>query len=302
MPPASCLEVSMIFKGSMTALVTPFKNGRIDEDAFRKIIDWQIASGTDVLVPCGTTGEAATLEIEEHDRVVRIAVEQAAGRVPVLAGAGSNSTAHAIRLARQVKAAGADGMLQVTPYYNKPTQEGLYQHFRAIAGVVDFPMVLYNVPGRTSVNMLAETTIRLSAIDTIVGIKEASGKIEQVKAIIEGVPRTFAAISGEDALNLEIYEAGGMGCISVTGNVVPERVAKIWDLFAAKKIEEARKAQSELAGLNRAMFLETNPIPAKTSLAIMGKCRDEFRLPLTPMSEGPKNELIMILKQTGVIS
>lgn len=287
----------MIFKGSMVALVTPFRDGRIDEDSFRKLIDWQIANGTDVIVPCGTTGESATLEIEEHERVIRIAVVEAGGRVPILAGAGSNCTSHAIKLARQAKSAGADGILMVTPYYNKPTQNGLFEHFKAIASVVNLPMVLYNVPGRTSVNMLPQTALRLSAIDTIVGIKEASGQIAQVKEIVENAPNDFAVISGEDAMNLDIYMAGGAGCISVTGNVAPDRVARVWDLFSSGKIEEAKRAQGELADLNRAMFLETNPIPAKTSLAIMGRCREEFRLPLTPMGGSAREELVGILKR-----
>lgn len=292
----------MIFQGSMTALITPFRDGRVDEDAYRRLIDWQIANGTDALVPCGTTGEAATLEIDEQDRVIRIAVEQASGRTPVIAGSGSNCTAHAIKLAKIAKAAHADGMLQVTPYYNKPTQTGLYEHFKAIASVVELPMVLYNVPGRTSVNMLPETVVKLSGIDTIVGIKEASGKIEQARIIIAGVPKEFAVVSGDDALNFEIYSAGGKGCISVTSNVVPDRVSRVWDLFSTGEINEAKKAHDAIADLNRAMFLETNPIPVKTSVAIMGRCREEFRLPMTPMGEAGRAQLQDILKKNGVIA
>ena len=291
----------MIFKGSMTAIVTPFRDGRIDEGTLQSLVDRQISSGADAIVPCGTTGEAATLDSEEYGVVVRLTVDAAAGRVPVLAGAGSNSTSNAIRLAKSARKAGADGQLQVTPYYNKPTQEGLFQHFRAIAEVVDLPMVLYNVPGRTAVNMLPETVLRLAGIETIVGIKEASGRIEQTKEIVAGAPAGFAVFSGDDAMNLEIYEAGGMGCISVSGNVVPERVAAVWDAFSAGRIDEARRLQNSLSELNRAMFLETNPIPAKTALALMGLCREEFRLPLTPMSEGPKDELVLVLKGEGII-
>lgn len=294
-------EVIMLFQGSMTAIITPFRDGKVDEKALRALIDWQISSGTDAVVPCGTTGESATITHDEHDRTIRIAVEQAAGRVPVLAGAGSNSTAAAIKLARQAKAAGADGVLQVTPYYNKPSQEGLYQHFRAIAEVVDLPMVLYNVPGRTSVNMLPETTLRLSAIDTVIGIKEASAKLDQIKRIIEDAPKDFAVYSGDDAMNLDIYQAGGKGCISVAANVVPDRVAAVWDAFAEGRAEDARRLHDKLADLNRAMFLETNPIPAKTALAMMGRCREEFRLPLTPMSEGAREELIAVLRQEGLL-
>ena len=248
----------MMFKGSMTAIVTPFKDGRVDEKALRRLVDWQIASGTDAIVVCGTTGEAATLTYDEHFAVIDAAVEEAAGRVPVLAGAGSNATANAIKLARQAKEAGADAQLQVTPYYNKPTQEGLYQHFRAIAEVVDLPMILYNVPGRTSVNLLPETTARLSNIDSIVGIKEASGDLGQVREAIAKTPD-----GGDD--------------------------------------DEAGRLHKELAKLNKAMFIETNPIPAKTSLAVMGRIQEEFRLPLTPMSEGNRRELKDVLKEYGLI-
>jgi 4-hydroxy-tetrahydrodipicolinate synthase len=292
----------MIFHGAMTAIVTPFRDGRVDESALRALIDWQIAQGVDVLVPCGTTGESATLSYEECDRVVRIAVEQAGGRVPVLAGAGSNATANAIRLAKQAKAAGADGMLQVTPYYNKPTPEGLFQHFRAVAEVCDLPMVLYNVPGRTAVNMLPETVLRLASIESIVGIKEASGNLDQIRALIAEAPRDFSVFSGDDAQNLDIYRAGGRGTISVAANVAPGRVAAVWDAFAAGRAEDAARLHEELTPLNRAMFLETNPIPAKTALALMGRCREEFRLPLTPMSEEHREELKRTLREYNILS
>jgi 4-hydroxy-tetrahydrodipicolinate synthase len=287
----------MIFKGVMTAIVTPFRDGVVDEVSLRALIDWQIKSGVDGLVPCGTTGEAATITYEEHERIIRITVEQVAGRVPVLAGAGSNSTVNAIRLAKQAKIAGADGQLQVTPYYNKPTQEGLYQHFKAIAAVVDLPMVLYNVPGRTSVNMLPETVLRLTEIDSIVGLKEASGNMEQVKKILADVPSKFGIYSGEDALNLEIYKAGGKGAVSVTSNVDPSAVSQVWDRFSNGNVDEAARLQSELAALNKIMFIETNPIPAKTVLSLMGRCKEEFRLPMTPMSGPHKEELLSVLRQ-----
>ena len=287
----------MKFHGVMTAIITPFRDGLIDETALRALIDWQIRSGVDALVPCGTTGEAATLAYEEQERVVRITIEQAAGRVPVFAGAGSNSTANAIKLAKQAKTAGADGHLQVTPYYNKPTQEGLYQHFKAISAMVDLPMILYNVPGRTAVNMLPETVVRLSSIDVIFGIKEASGNMEQIKKIIADTPSEFCLYSGDDALNLEIYRVGGKGCVSVTSNVAPSKVADVWDRFAAGNVDEAKRLHEELTALNKAMFLETNPIPAKTALAMMDRCQEEFRLPMTPMSEGHKEELLTVLKQ-----
>ncbi len=287
----------MSFQGVMTAIVTPFRDGAVDENALRALIEWQIKSGVDAVVPCGTTGESATVTYEEHEKVIRVAVEQSAGRVPVIAGAGSNSTANAVKLAKQAKKAGADGHLQVTPYYNKPTQEGLYQHFKAIAAVVDLPMVLYNVPGRTSVNMLPETVARLSSIDNIVAIKEASGDMEQIKRIVAETGPVFSVYSGDDALNLEIYKAGGKGAVSVTSNVAPSHVADVWDRFSAGDVDAAQKIQSGLASLNKAMFIETNPIPAKTALSLMGKCREEFRLPMTPMSEDHKEELRKVLSQ-----
>lgn len=287
----------MKFHGVMTAIVTPFRDGRLDEKSLRSLIDWQIKSGVDAIVPCGTTGEAAALSFEERERIIRIAVEQAGGRAMVFAGAGSNSTDTAIKLARQAKAAGADGHLQVTPYYNKPMQEGLYQHFEAIAAVVDLPMILYNVPGRTAVNMLPETVARLSSIETIFGIKEASGNIEQIKKIIAKTPPDFCVYSGDDAMNFEVYRAGGRGAVSVTANVAPSSVVQVWDSFKAGEASKAEGLQSKLEALNKAMFLETNPIPVKTSLAIMGRCVEEFRLPMTPMSPDRKQELRSVLKQ-----
>jgi 4-hydroxy-tetrahydrodipicolinate synthase len=285
----------------MTAIVTPFKDGHIDEDALRGLADWQIDSGIQALVPCGTTGEAATLSPSERDKVIRIVVEQTAGRVPVIAGAGSNNTAEAIALARAASAAGAEGHLQVTPYYNKPTQEGLYQHFKAIAKSVELPMVLYNVPGRTAVNMAPETTLRLSSIGNIVGIKEASGDLNQIRTITARAPNRFAVLSGEDAQNWEIYKAGGRGCISVTANIVPDQVTKAWRQFKAGNAEESRRTHGELHGLNTAMFYETNPIPVKTALAMMGRIQEEFRLPLTKISEENRIKLKETLERYGLL-
>ncbi len=291
----------MHFQGSMTAIVTPFRDGRVDERALAELIDWQIAQGIDVIVPCGTTGEGVTLADAEHARVIRVAVETAAGRAPVLAGAGSNNTARAVSLAKNAKEAGADGTLQVTPFYNKPTPEGLYEHFRAIAEAVDLPLVLYNVPGRTAVNMSAETTLRCAELENVCGIKEASGDITQIKAIAAGRPDDFAILSGEDAMNLDIYRAGGNGCISVAGNVAPDRVSAIWDRFATGEEDAAEDGQRVLAALNEAMFLVTNPIPVKTALAMMGRCREEFRLPLTPMGEEVRDELARRLRTDGLL-
>ncbi len=272
-----------MFQGSMVALVTPFKNNQVDEKALRELVDWHIAEGTDVIVPCGTTGESATLNYEEHDRVIRIVVEQARKRVPVLAGTGSNATAEAIEITRRAKENGADGSLQVTPYYNKPTQEGLYLHFKAIAEAVDLPVILYNVPGRTSVNMLPETVARCTKLKNVVGIKEASGNLEQIKKVSELCGPGFTILSGEDAQNFDILDLGGKGMISVTANVVPSRLGKMWDLFSSGKKGEAKTIHEELMPLHGAMFFETNPIPVKTALSLMGKCSDEMRLPLCRM-------------------
>ena len=285
----------------MVALVTPFKNNQIDEKALRDLVEWHIAEGTDGIVPCGTTGESATLNYEEHDRVIRIVVEQARKRVPVLAGTGSNATVEAIEITKHAKAIGVEGSLQVTPYYNKPTQEGLYLHFKAIAEAVDLPMVLYNVPGRTAVNMLPETTARCSKIKNVVGVKEASGNLEQVKKVISLCGPEFLVISGEDAQNYEIVEAGGKGMISVTANVVPGKLARMWDLYQAGKKTEAQKIHQELQSLHAAMFYETNPIPAKTALGMMGKCSDEMRLPLCAMSEENMAKLKNVLKDNHLI-
>ena len=289
------------FQGSFVALVTPFKSGRVDEAALRKLVDWQIAQGIHGLVPCGTTGEAPTLSYEEHERIVSIVVEQAAKKVPVLAGCGSNSTENAIRLAKQAKKAGADGQLQLTPYYNKPTQQGLFLHFEAIAKAVDLPMVLYNVAGRTAVNLETATTLRLAQIATIVGSKEAHSNLEQVKAIIDDAPEGFVVLSGEDALNLKMYSLGGQGSISVTANVAPSKVARIWNLHSQGEVQEALQAQEALQPLNKGMFMETNPIPAKTSLAMMGRCAEEFRLPLCPISPDKRPELTKLLKSYSLV-
>jgi 4-hydroxy-tetrahydrodipicolinate synthase len=285
----------------MTAIVTPFKSGMIDEAAFRKLINMQISGGIDAVVVCGSTGEGMTLSDAERERLVRIAVEEAAGRVPIIAGAGSNSTDRAIDLSRRVKSSGADCLLHVTPYYNKPPQEGLVQHFMAIAEVVDMPIILYNVPSRTGINMLPETTARLSACERIVGIKESCGNLEQIKKVRESCDEAFSVLCGDDALNFNCYRFGCNGCVSVTGNVMPEKIAKVYDLFCAGDKASAEKLQEELSEINAAMFLESNPIPVKTSLALMGLCREEFRLPLTPMGEAPKEKLTQVLRRYDLI-
>lgn len=291
----------MKFEGSMVAIVTPFSDGRLDEEAFRELIEWHIASGTDVIVPCGTTGESATLSHEEHDRVIEMTVELVNGRVPVLAGTGSNSTAEAIRLTKHAKEAGADGALLITPYYNKPTQQGLYEHYKAIAEAVEFPMVLYNVPGRTGLNMLPETVARLSKIDVIVGVKEATGSLRQASEIIALCDDSFAVISGDDFINFPLLAVGGKGMISVTANVVPGDLAALYDAWKAGDVARARDLHYKTLPLHTAMFYETNPIPVKTALYKLGKIKREFRLPLCPLSEANDKKLDAALKKYGLL-
>jgi 4-hydroxy-tetrahydrodipicolinate synthase len=290
-----------MFKGSMVAIVTPFKNGKVDEKALGELIEFHIKNGTDVIVPCGTTGESATLSHEEHHRVVEITVKTVNKRIPVVAGAGSNSTSETLELTNYARKAGADGVLLITPYYNKPTQEGLYQHFRKVAESVDVPIVLYNVPGRTSVNMLPSTVARLRTIKNIVGIKEATGDMKQVSELIRLCGRDFDVISGDDFTTLPLLHLGGVGAISVTANVAPADAAGMFDAFFAGKTAEALKLHYKMEPLHGAMFIETNPIPVKTSLALMGRISEEFRLPLCPMADANKEKLKKTLKDYGLI-
>jgi 4-hydroxy-tetrahydrodipicolinate synthase len=289
------------FTGSMTALVTPLRDGEFDERAFRELIEFQIAGGTDGLVPCGTTGESATLSHEEHDRVVEVCIAAAAGRVPVIAGAGSNSTREALRLTRHAKEAGADGALLITPYYNKPTQEGLYRHFAHVAERVDIPIVLYNVPGRTGVNLLPETVARLAAIPNIVAIKEATADLRQASRIIELCGESITVISGDDFTVLPMLAIGGKGVISVVSNIAPALMARLVDFFVAGDLAAAREEHYRLFPLSEAMFIETNPIPVKTALGLMGKIAPEFRLPLCPMAEKNRERLEATLRAAGII-
>lgn len=289
------------FEGSMAALVTPFKDGKVDEDSLRKLADFQIENGTHVLVPCGTTGESATLTHEEHDRVISIVVEHVNRRVKVLAGAGSNCTDEAVRLHRHAKKAGADGALHITPYYNKPTQEGLFQHFQAIAKSNDLPVVLYNVPGRTGVNMSVNTTVRLAALDTIVGIKEASGSLLHASQIISQTNGEFSLLSGEDALNYPLYCLGAKGCISVTANVMPQKCFALYDAVQKNDFGQARRIHDELLEINQTLFVETNPIPVKAALALMGFVEEEYRLPLVPLAPQNREKLKEVMKKYGLI-
>jgi 4-hydroxy-tetrahydrodipicolinate synthase len=290
-----------MFKGSIVAIVTPFRNGEIDEDAYRELIEFQIENGTSGIVPCGTTGESATLSMAEHNRVIDIAVEAVKKRVPVIAGTGGNSTSEAIELTAHAKRAGADGTLQVTPYYNKPTQEGLYQHFRAIAKAVALPQVLYNVPGRTSVNMLPETVARLAELNEVVAIKEASGRLVQMAEIVNLAGDKITLLSGDDNLTLPLLSIGGKGVISVVANIVPKDSADMVQAWLDGRAEEAKNLFLKLFPLCQAMFYETNPIPVKTSLGLMGKASDEMRLPLCPMAPGNLEKLKNALRAYGLI-
>ncbi len=293
----------MRLAGAFTALVTPFKNGTVDEERYRELIERQIEQGIHGLVPCGTTGESATLSHAEHQAVIRICVEQVKGRVPVVAGAGSNNTTEAISLTRFAKEVGADAALHITPYYNKPTQEGLYRHFKAIAAEVDLPLVLYNVPGRTGCNMLPPTVARLAReVPTVVGIKEATGNPVQVSNLLEQCGPDFCVLSGDDFTVLPLLSLGGCGVISVTSNVVPGMMAGLYNAFVKGDLPEARRLHFALEPLNRAMFLETNPIPVKTAVAMLGLAEPDMRLPLSPMQPDNEAKLREVLKAAGLLN
>ncbi|MCP9440549.1 MAG: 4-hydroxy-tetrahydrodipicolinate synthase [Nitrospira sp.] len=290
-----------MFTGSLIAIVTPFRNGRVDERSLAELIEWQIAEGTDGIVPCGTTGESATLSHEEHNRVIQLTVEVVNRRVPVIAGTGSNSTEEAIALTKHAKQAGADGALLITPYYNKPTQEGLYRHYKAVAEAVDLPLVLYNIPGRTGVNLLPSTIARLSAIDTIVGVKEGSGSVQQASDIVQMCGDRITVLAGDDSLTLPMMAVGAKGVITVTANIVPTEMAQLVKTFADGKIVEARRLHFALSPLFAALFLETNPIPVKEALGMMGKIDPELRLPLCPMGQETRDKLRQVLKDMNLI-
>jgi len=290
-----------MFHGAIVATVTPFRNGNLDKNALKKLVTFQIDSGTDGIVPCGTTGESATLSFEEHERVIDIVLDSAGGRVPVIAGTGSNNTKEAVALTRYAKKAGVSGVLVITPYYNKPTQDGLLRHFRAVAESADIPIILYNVPGRTGVNMTAQTVARLAEIPNIVGVKEASGNLTQVCDIIRMTPKKFCVLSGDDALFFPMMALGAKGVISVTSNVAPRLMAELYDTYVIGEISRARDIHYHLWPLFQALFLETNPIPAKTALAMMKKIREEFRLPLSPMADANRKALAKTLSDMKLV-
>ena len=290
-----------MFKGSMVALVTPFKAGKVDEKALKDLVEFHIKNGTSALVPCGTTGESATLSYEEHDRVIELTVQFAKKRIPVIAGTGSNSTEEAIALTKHAKRAGADASLQVSPYYNKPTQKGLYLHFKAIAEAVDIPIILYNIASRTGVNIEPETFKRLAEIKNIVGVKEASGSLEQMSRIKKLCPKDFLLISGDDALTLPVMAIGGVGIISVVANIIPRDVADMCAAFEKGFMKRAEELHYKMLPLIKAMFLETNPIPVKTAMALMGLCEGTLRLPLCDMMPENKEKLVKELKEYRLI-
>lgn len=289
-----------MFQGSLVALVTPFKNGQIDYAKLKELVEFHIKNGTNGIVPCGTTGESATLSFDEHERIVGDVVSTVAGRIQVLAGAGSNNTMEALRLTKHAKKVGADGALLITPYYNKPTPEGLCRHYKLIAEEVDIPIVIYNVPSRTGISILPETVAKLSEIKNIVGIKEASGSIDQTTQILQLC--NITVLSGDDSLTLPIMSVGGKGVISVVANIVPADTAALTRYCLEGNFEAARKCHHKLFPLCKGMFIETNPIPVKTAMKLLGRINGEMRLPLCDMTKEHENQLINTLKNYGLMS
>ena len=288
--------------GSIVALITPMQvDGTVDYPALRKLIDWHIAEGTDCIGVVGTTGESPTVNVEEHCEIIRVSVEQAAKRVPIMAGCGANSTAEAVELARFAKKVGADSQLQVVPYYNKPTQEGQYLHFKAIAEAVDLPVVLYNVPGRSVADMAHDTVMRLAQVPGIVGIKEATGNIERAQWLIKEAPKGFAIYSGDDPTAVALMLCGGHGNISVTANIAPRLMHELCVAALAGNVQRAMEIQLQLLPLHKALFVESNPIPVKWAAARMGLCTETMRLPLTPLTQANQPALERVMRATGLL-
>jgi 4-hydroxy-tetrahydrodipicolinate synthase len=292
--------MGLVLRGSMVALVTPFRNDAIDEPALERLIEMHVQAGTTALVPCGTTGESATLSHDEHDRVIELTVQAARGRIPVIAGTGSNNTREAIRLTAHAKDAGADAALLIAPYYNRPTQRGLYLHFKAIAESVEIPLVIYNIASRTAVNIEPETFAELAKLPNVVGVKESSGNLEQMSRILQLTEGRVALLSGDDALTLPVLAIGGAGVISVVANLVPKDTVAMIEAFQAGRHEDAVRRHGRLLPLTRALFLETNPIPVKTAMGLLGVIAPELRLPLCPMSEANAQRLTEALRQYGL--
>ena len=290
------------FQGTGTAMITPFKtDGSVDEQALRRFVDFQISGGVDMLLPCGTTGEGATLDDNETDRVVQIVVEQAKGRVPVIAGAGSNSTAKAIQLTKRAKRVGADGVLSVGPYYNKPTQQGFYEHFKAIAECEAIPVIVYNVPGRTGSNIEARTMLRLAEVPNIVAVKEASGNLGQMMDIIRDAPQDFRVLSGDDALTLPLIAMGGHGVVSVVSNETPDLMSAMVNAALEGNLAKARELHYKLLPLMNINFIESNPIPAKAALAMMGLIEENYRLPMVRITPANKDKVAKVIEELGLV-
>ncbi len=290
-----------MFKGSITALITPFANGKVDEDALRRLVDFQIAQGTHALIPTGTTGESPTLNHDEHQQVVEICIAQTAGRVPVIAGTGSNSTAEAIELTRHAKAAGANAVLVVSPYYNKPTQEGLYQHYKAINDAVEIPVIVYNIPPRSVVDISVATMKRIFALPNVIGVKDATGQVPRISQQRLALGTDFLQFSGDDAVALAVHAHGGHGCISVTANVAPGLCAQFQNACLAGDFRRALTLHDQLMPLHEALFVESSPAPVKYAASRLGLCREELRLPLVPITEASRRVVDEALVKTGLI-
>jgi 4-hydroxy-tetrahydrodipicolinate synthase len=290
-----------MFSGAISALITPFRDGAVDETALRDLVEWQISSGVDGLVPCGSTGESATLSHAEHEQVIRVVVEQARRRVPVIAGTGSNSTAEAIRLTTYAREIHADAALLISPYYNKPTQEGIYKHYKSIAAHVDLPLIVYNIPGRTGSNILPETFARLCDVRQIAAIKESSGSLDQCSDILKLCGNRLDLLSGDDSLTLPLMAIGAKGVISVVTNVMPREMHEMAAAALANDFERARQLHFRMLPLMRALFTETNPIPVKQACAFMGKCANEMRMPLTAMTSAPAEKLRGVMRELRLI-
>jgi 4-hydroxy-tetrahydrodipicolinate synthase len=290
-----------MFTGSMVALVTPFKNGAVDWQSLEALIDFHLQSGTHGIVPCGTTGESATLSHQEHDEVIRAVIKAVNKRIPVIAGTGSNSTEEAVRLTREAEKSGADGALMISPYYNRPTQEGIYQHYKKVAAAVGIPIIVYNIPGRTGSKIEPETLARMSEIKNIAGVKEATGSVDQAIDVIRLCGDRLAVYSGEDSLIFSLMALGGKGVISTVANVAPKETAALTEACLSGNWQKGRELQFKLMPLIRSLFIESNPIPAKTALSLMGKCSSDLRLPLTPMAEGNVQKLKQTMGDFGLL-
>lgn len=290
-----------MFTGSMVALITPFTGGKVDWQSLERLIDFHIESGTHGIVPCGTTGESATLSHEEHDEVIKAVIKAVNRQLPVIAGTGSNSTDEAVRLTRAAEKSGADGALMISPYYNRPTQEGIYQHYKKVASEVGIPIIIYNIPGRTGSKIEPETLARLAEIDNIAGVKEATGSVDQAIDVIRLCGDNLALYSGEDTLTFSLMSLGGKGVISTVANVAPREMSQLTEACLKGEWERGRDLQLKLTPLIRSLFVETNPIPVKTAAALMGKCSGELRLPLTPMAEGNLQKLKQAMIEFGLV-